>query len=126
MTPMINRKYNRLEFAAVLAAAFAAPVLGQTVDELTDELLAQANSVFKSGGYRLSSSCEGLLRDWVRAGAVKLIAEDSLEKLPDARENIRKLATQMIEERTKTANGVIDDQAFQKAKSAVCPLYPFC
>ena len=123
---MINRKYTRLEFAAVLSAALAAPVFGQTTDELTDELLAQANSVFKSGGYRLSSSCEGLLRDCVRAGAVKLIAEDSLEKLPDARTNIRKLATQMIAERTKTANGVIDDQAFQKAKSAVCPIYPFC
>ncbi len=123
----MKNTYSRLEFAGVLTAVFAVPLLAQEdVDDVTNGLLAQANSVLESKGYSLTSRCRNWLREYVREGVARMFKEKEQAKLPEARANIRRFANKMIEERMPSLGKVIDDEAFAKTKSALCPLYPFC
>jgi len=124
---MTRRSLSSRILQAMLFAVTAGRGYSADAEARARELGQVADQVFRSHGLSLSPQCRQWFTAFTSAGAERLQTEGANDAAMErARASMTRFAEQMVKDRMIGRGDVIDDNAFQKAKSALCPLYPFC
>ena len=100
-----------------------------TVDQIEQRLWRAAEKRAVDGYLRIAPDCISLLRDFIRGGAERVVAEgkgEDEEQIAVAETNIISYVTTMIIEAKTREMSRLHEPTFFAAHSALCPIWPFC
>ena len=100
-----------------------------TVDQIERRLWLAAERRAAQGYLEIAPDCASHLRDFIRGGAERLVAEGKGEdelQISVAEANIISYVTTMLIEARTRALVQLHEPTFFAARSALCPIWPFC
>ena len=99
---------------------------------LSDVLNARARAQFDEANLRLTAETESKLTAFVNNAAARLASGTNVQ-CKDAKENFSQFIAKLISNSREGNSRMIDAEArvvtveaFERTKSSICPLYPFC
>jgi hypothetical protein len=101
----------------------------QACEDLASSLKSEVESRLETEHLTLSAGAEARIADFIDSGAAKLRAA-SEEQCRKAKANFSAFVTQLINNAETDPRAIgkstVTVGSFERAKSSVCPLYPFC
>jgi hypothetical protein len=100
-----------------------------TLELVQNRLWLAAELRAAQAGFGIAPDCTLHLRGFVDAGAVTLMAEGHLQdatRVALAEANIIAFTSRMVVEATTLGLTELHEPTFFAAKSALCPIWPFC